>query len=70
MKIQIGVENELHDNSNFKFEKLLNFDKSFYKGKRRRDISRCIILKTIMLGLKKCQIIRNLRLLFYVLLLF
>ncbi|XP_068503602.1 uncharacterized protein [Phaseolus vulgaris] len=31
-KIQIGVENELHDSSDSEFEKLLNFDKSFSKG--------------------------------------
>ncbi|XP_068490461.1 uncharacterized protein [Phaseolus vulgaris] len=31
-KIQIGVENELHDSSDSEFEKLLNFDKSFSEG--------------------------------------
>ena len=34
-KIQIGVENELHDNSDFEFEKLLNFDKSLYEGEEK-----------------------------------
>ena len=32
-KIQIEVENTLHDNSYSEFEKLLNFDKSFSEGK-------------------------------------
>jgi len=30
--IQIRIENELLDNSDSEFEKLLNFDKSFYEG--------------------------------------
>jgi len=31
-KIQIGVENKLHDSSDSEFEKLLNFEKSFTEG--------------------------------------
>jgi len=31
-KIQIGVENELHDSFDYEFEKLLNIEKSFSKG--------------------------------------
>jgi len=37
------------------------------RGKRRREMTHWIILKIIMLGLKKSQIIKNLRHLFYVL---
>ena len=36
---KIGVENELHDNSNFEFENLLNFKKSFSKREEERYVS-------------------------------
>jgi len=36
-KIQIGVGNELHDNSDSEFEKLLNFDKSFSEGEKEEE---------------------------------
>jgi len=34
--IQIGVENELHDNSDSEFEKIINSDKNFSEGEEEK----------------------------------
>jgi len=50
----------LHDNFDSEFERLLNFDKSFFEGEEEEGYASANNIERIMLILKKSRIAKNL----------